>query len=415
MTGTILDDDAPPSISVADASVVEGDSGTVLAQFLVSLSAPSEQVVTVAFATAGQSATAGADYTETAGTLTFQPGQTSQTVLVPVAGDLLDEADETFRLTLSAPGNATLADPVAIGTILDDDDAPPSISVADASVVEGDSGTVLAQFLVSLSAPSEQVVTVAFATAGQSATGGADYTETAGTLTFQPGQTSQTVLVPVTGDILDEADETFRLTLSAPGNATLADPVAIGTILDDDAPVQAPILDITGPSLVDLQRLGFHAQPTSIVLTFSEELDPARATNVNNYRLVGPGRDRRFGSFDDRAFAIRSVVYDAATRTVTVLPANLLPLHGTVYQLTINGTAPLGLTDRLGNLLDGDGDGQPGGNLVREFGRTTGLRDLRRGRAGLGVPPLSTARLTSTTSVLADHASAPRRRPARRS
>ena len=243
--GTITDNDPAPTITITAVTTTEGDVGTSPAAFVVTLSAPAGVPVTVRFATADGSAIASLDYQSVAGVLTFAPGETAQTIVVPIVGDLLDEPQaETFTLALSSPTNGTLATTQVTGTILDDD-APPSISVADASVVEGDSGTVLAQFLVSLSAPSEQVVTIAFATAGQSATAGADYTETAGTLTFQPGQTSQTVLVPVAGDILDEADETFRLTLSAPGNATLADPVAIGTILDDDAPPSLSINDVT--------------------------------------------------------------------------------------------------------------------------------------------------------------------------
>ena len=98
-------------------TVTEGDTGTVNAVFTVSLSAPSGQPVTVAYATADGTALAGSDYTATSGTLTFAPGVTTQTVNVPVRGDLLAEADETFDRALTSPAGATIADASASGTI----------------------------------------------------------------------------------------------------------------------------------------------------------------------------------------------------------------------------------------------------------------------------------------------------------
>ena len=81
------------------------------------------------------------------GTLTFAAGQTTQTVTVPVNGDVLDEVDETFSVNLSSPVNATIADGQGLGTITDDD-APPTLSIDDVTVTEGDAGTVDATFTV---------------------------------------------------------------------------------------------------------------------------------------------------------------------------------------------------------------------------------------------------------------------------
>jgi Ca2+-binding RTX toxin-like protein len=113
----------PPALSVDDLSVTEGDTGTVSAVFTVSLSAASTETVTVGYATADGTATAGEDYTATAGTLTFDPGETAQTISVPVFGDTLDEFDETFSVNLIDPMGATIADSEGVGTILDDDAA----------------------------------------------------------------------------------------------------------------------------------------------------------------------------------------------------------------------------------------------------------------------------------------------------
>src|SRR5262249_47189981 len=136
---TILNDDpVPPVVSIGNATVTEGNSGTTNATFTVSLSAASTQTVTVNYATADGSAVAGSDYTAASGILTFAPGETSKTVTVTVLGDVIDEANETFSVTLSAPTNATLGTSTGTGTITDDDTA--AVAVNDVSVVEGNSG-----------------------------------------------------------------------------------------------------------------------------------------------------------------------------------------------------------------------------------------------------------------------------------
>jgi hypothetical protein len=232
-TGTIVNDDPVPSISVADVSLLEGNSGTRNAPFTLTLSAASGQTVTVAYATANGTATAGSDYTATSGTATFPPGSTSVIVNVPVIGDTVLEADETFVLNLSSPVNATIARAQAVGTILNDEGLP-SLTIADTSVTEGNSGTVNTVFNVTLSASSPQTVTVNYATADGTATAGSDYTAKSGTLTFLPGTTAATITVTVNGDTTIEPSETFTVTLSSPLNATIARAQATGTIVNDD-------------------------------------------------------------------------------------------------------------------------------------------------------------------------------------
>ena len=166
-------------------------------------------------------ATAGTDYTAGSGTLTFAAGETSKTFDVAVTGDTVDEADETFTVTLSDPSNASLSDATGTGTITDDD-GTPSLGVDDVTVDEGDTGTVNATFTVTLDAVSGQAVTVDWETSDGTATAGEDYTAGNGTLTFSPGETSKTFDVAVTGDTIDEPDETFTVTLSDPSNATLS-------------------------------------------------------------------------------------------------------------------------------------------------------------------------------------------------
>ena len=255
-TGTILDDDVAavvPAISIGDANVTEGNSGTTLMSFNVTLSAATTSTVTVDYATASGSANAGTDYASNSGTLVFAPGVTSQAIFIAVAGDTVVEGSETFAVNLSAPSNATLFDAQATGTILDDDTAAvvPSISIGDANATEGNSGTTLMSFNVTLSAATTNTVTVDYATAGGSANAGTDYASNSGTLVFAPGVTSQAIVIAVAGDIVAEGIETFAVNLSAPSNATLFDAQATGTILDDDTAAALPALSIGNVSLME--------------------------------------------------------------------------------------------------------------------------------------------------------------------
>ena len=231
---TIRNDDA--ALSVADASVVEGNSGTKAIEFVVSIAQPSALAVGFQFDTANGTAIAGSDYQAVSnGSGTIPAGQTSTKITVNVIGDTIDEADEAFTVTLKNPTNATIADGTATGTIVDNDGAP-GLSISNASVTEGNSGTVDMVFTVTLSAASEKETKVDFATADGSATvADGDYQQLSGTLTFKAGETVQLVTVVVAGDTKDEGTaETMRVALSKPVNATITDGTGIGTIQDDD-------------------------------------------------------------------------------------------------------------------------------------------------------------------------------------
>jgi len=115
-----------PKVSIADAARPEGDAGSAPASFTVALSKPAASEVTVEYATSDGTAAQPADYTARSGEVTFAPGESSKTVGVPVAGDTLDEGDETFSVDLGAPTGAVVEDGHAVGTIADDDDAPAS-------------------------------------------------------------------------------------------------------------------------------------------------------------------------------------------------------------------------------------------------------------------------------------------------
>ncbi|NJP11113.1 MAG: hypothetical protein HC866_17920 [Leptolyngbyaceae cyanobacterium RU_5_1] len=229
-------------LSINNVSLTEGDSGTSSAVFTVALAVPQTQPLTVNYAIADGTAIAGSDYTATSGVLTFAANETRKTITVAIAGDTLIEPDETFSVNLSVPmDGAVLQVAQGTGTILSDD---PTLLVNDVAISEGNNGASSLVFTVNLSSASTQSVTVDYATANDTATAGEDYTATNGTLTFNPGETSQTISVPILGDTIVENNETFVVNLSNAVNAAIADNQGIGTIQNDE-PITLPPIVLT--------------------------------------------------------------------------------------------------------------------------------------------------------------------------
>jgi Ca2+-binding RTX toxin-like protein len=248
----IVDDDKvvdAPRVFVRDVLVDEKD-GT--ATFVVTLGdtggEASNLPVTVAFTTVDDTATAGLDYAEASGTLTFAAGETVKTVTVDLNDDLLAEGLERFALQLSGPTNASIGQGRAYATIGANDAtavASPRISVADLIVGESD-GWV--DIVVRLSAPGQNVVTVNYSYANETAANGSDYVGIASTLTFAPGETSKTVRLQIPDNATAEQLETFYFTLSGATNATIAKGFAQIAIVDDDTVVDTPglfVRDVT--------------------------------------------------------------------------------------------------------------------------------------------------------------------------
>jgi hypothetical protein len=196
--------------------------------------------VTVDFATANGTATAGSDYTATSGTLTILSG-TAHNASVSIPVGILDDTVaepiyEAFSVGLSNPGGGVLLGRRDYTVTIHDNDSA-ILSVNDVAVTEGDSGTKAAVFTVTLAPARSQVVKVNYTTQDGTATASGphpDYQARTGILTFPAGVVSRTVSVPVVGDMLQENTETFSLVLSAPVNALIADAVGQATISDND-------------------------------------------------------------------------------------------------------------------------------------------------------------------------------------
>jgi PKD repeat protein len=242
----------PVTIVPGGVAVLEGNTATTLAQVPVTLSAPSPVPVTATWTAlspgAGNPEWATADdFVPASGTVTFAPGETAQTVTVPVVGDTVVEDDEWVAVRFADPTNATIGGFWGLGLLLvrnDDQLEPVTIVPGGVTVVEGDSGTTLAEVPVTLSAPSPVAVTATW-TAVSPGPGNPewatadDFGPASGTVTFAPGETAKTVSVPVVGDTTVEADELVAVRFANPTNATLGGFWGLGLVLiqnDDVTP-----------------------------------------------------------------------------------------------------------------------------------------------------------------------------------
>ncbi|MBM7841752.1 beta strand repeat-containing protein [Herpetosiphon giganteus] len=341
---TILDDDATPVITVANGEVSEGNSGSVTVTLNVSLSNPSSSLITVDYATVAGSATANVDFTSSNGSLSFAPGETSKTIDVQVLGDLLDETDESFSVELSNPSNATAG---SAGTVVIlDDDAAPMLDLTGFPVLEGNTGTKPLTVTATLSAVSGQAVTVQYATFDNTATAGSDYTAISGTLTIPAGQLSQNIFVNVNGDLIDESNETFTITVSNPQNANLLNSNAIGTIIDDDG---APTINANTISVTE-------GDANSVNATFTVSLSnpSATAVSVNYSTLAGTALS---GTDFTPAAGTLNFAPGELTKTVTVVVlGDLLDEADETFTLVLSsatGGATLG-TVGTATIVDND-------------------------------------------------------------
>ena len=294
---TLTDDEDPPTVTLAlsepdaakrdtiDESGV-GNASTVTA----TLDRASSAAVTLTVsASAGTHAVSG-DFTQTGTTLTIAAGETASTGVVTVTAndDTTDEPDKSVTVSATVSGDSGVADPSAVTLTIADDDAAPSLSISAPSVAEGAAGaSAVMDWMVALSAASGRAVTVAYAEGtGGTATAGTDYTSlAAGTLTFAAGETSKTVSVTVTGDAVDEPNETVVVTLSAPSNATIPDGAAsgTGTITDDDA-APAVALALADSSIAE------NGGATTVTATLSHPSSAATTVTVTaaaGYYTVG--------------------------------------------------------------------------------------------------------------------------------
>jgi large repetitive protein len=337
--GTITDNDSPPTISVNDVSVTEGNAGTTTATFTVSPSAASGFALTFDWATAAGTATAGTDFVSATGSRTIAAGATSTTIAVTVNGDSVSEGNETFTVTLSNPANATIADGSGQGTITDDDPLP-TLSVNDVSVIEGNTGATTATFTVSLSAASGKTVTFDWATAAGTATPGTDFATANGSRTISAGTTSAAIAITVNGDVVNEANETFSVNLSNLNNATVFDGSGTGTITNDDP---LPTLAVNDVTVTETNGGTFATFTVSLsaasgnAVTFDWTTAAGTAAAGTDFNTASGSRTISAGTTSALiAIAVNDDVADEFTETFTVTLSN--PANVTIADGSGTGT-----------------------------------------------------------------------------
>ena len=243
--------------------------GTKLAADLAGTVTPAPTPVIGSFAASPGTVVAGGNFTLTAGGV-VESGGTIATVGFyresngitgfQLGGDVFvgsgKQAGTAWSLTLSsfglAPGassfyavatdaaNVSTAASTAVVTVTSPAATQPVVTIAGASLAEGNSGTRAMSFVVSLSAAAKTAIKVAYATADGTATAGSDYTATSGSISFRAGQRTATIVVAIAGDRIPEPNETFTVTLGSPEGCTVGSvSTATGTILNDD---QAAVL-----------------------------------------------------------------------------------------------------------------------------------------------------------------------------
>ncbi len=348
--GTIRDDDEA-TLAIDSPRVDEGDAGaTSTLTFTVTLDPVSDRRVTVDWAdSGGGTAASGTDHEAVAGsTLTFEPGDSERTVAVTVTGDDVGEGNETVVIALSgATGGAAIGTAEGTGTIVDNE--TPQFSIDSPRVAEGDSGTAELEFTVTLDPVSDSRTTVAWAdSGGGTAASGTDHEAVAGgTLTFEPGDSERTVTVAVTGDRIDEEDETVVIALSNPtGGATVATATGTGTIADDDIPSLA----------IDSPRVDEGDSGTSD-LVFTVTLDPVSRQQVTVAWADSGGGTATSGT-DHEAVAGGTLAFapgeSAKTVTVRVTGDDAVEGDETVVIALSNptGGATVGTAAGTGTIVD---------------------------------------------------------------
>ncbi|HUW82310.1 MAG TPA: Calx-beta domain-containing protein, partial [Phycisphaerae bacterium] len=278
---------SPPVVQF-DVTGSSGDESATTVYVTASMDRTHGYTTTVDYAVTGGTAVSPDDFTVAGTQLTFDPGITSQDIVITVVDDGLVESDETIEVTLSNPSNATLgANTVRTYTIQDNDTGMPLVAF-DLTASSGDESVTPVNLSVSLSASSAQTVTVDFAVTGGTAVNPDDFTIAASPLTFNPGVTQQNIVITVVDDGLVEADETIEVTLSNPSNATLgANTVHTYTILDNDV---AGGTGLTGAYYDNIDFTAFALSRVDATVNFnwgSGSPDPSMGADTFSVRWIG--------------------------------------------------------------------------------------------------------------------------------
>jgi VCBS repeat-containing protein len=358
-----------PTISISDAEMNEGG----LMNFKLTLSEPPTERMTVTYEVVHETTDAGDVSVGTYTLFIARDHQGTRGFNIQTIHDLVPEANETFKVKLlSVKTNGgvdayTIVDGEGVGTILNNDgDVPvdpeptvPTLSIGDVTVTEGDTAT----FTVTLSAAAAVAVTVGYTVNLGTAQAGSVEPVT-GLLTFEPGQTTATIDVPVAGNtVADAGTQRFNVTLTNPQGATIAD--VVGTIVDDDLPTEVtPLAIATTTGLDENSTISWNAIPgaASYVLIGVEPDEPNFPPHTLGF-AVAPNTSYAIGGNDEfTGMVVRVEARDAQGNVIarsenqTDLIANVNDVP-TGRPVISDNTPEVGqlLTISIGDLEDGDG------------------------------------------------------------
>ena len=374
-TLTITDDDTRGlKLSKKAVTVTEAAGTGRTATYTVALTSQPTAAVTVAVASGDETA---ATVMPTMLSFTTSNWKMPQTVTVTGVDDAVDNTpDRTTAITHTASGGDYGSVTGDVAVTVTDDEGAPVFSVADASVIEGDSGTATLEFAVTLSPAADMETTVDWATSkesGDSATPGVDYTAGSGTLTFAAGDTSKMVTVTVTGDVLDEENETLTLTLSNPSTDTaIGTATATGTITDDDA---APT-GITLTASPDTVAENVQTAPT-VTVTATVNGSTRYVAKKTVTVTVGADGDSAVEGTDYETVNALTIVIPAGAAsgmaTFTLTPTNDQLVEST-ETISVTGTSSGGETVTGGDQPHGRRHGADGDHADRDAGYGRGKR-----------------------------------------
>ncbi len=324
------------SLALAPAEAVSGQGDSV--QYQVTVTNVGSVEDTYALSVAGLPSGVLATFAQN--TIDVPPGATNaRTILLTLTTQtgtapgaipfsLTATSQDDSTVTGSANGTLTVVSE-GVRVALSPSSGPPGTPF-DLTVTN--TGTATDTYSLALSGPAAMMASIAYnqVTLGPGASWNAPIT-TSATAAVQTGTMVLTATAQSQSVAAVEAGASVSLTVTA--NSTPSSPsstTATGT----------PTL----PHVKRVQRFGYHAKPTTLVLTFSAPLDPATAQNAKNYKLVGLHGNR---------IAIKRATYDPAAMTVTLRPEHRISIHHP-YTLIVEGGTPGSLTDAQGQILDGN-------------------------------------------------------------
>jgi hypothetical protein len=338
-------------LSFSSATYSVNEDGTAITQVTINRTGGSDGVVNVTLTPSDGTAIAPDDYDNTPLTVIFADGETAKTVTIPIVNDSLIEGNETVNLTLSNPTGAAILDTqtTATFTIIDND---PTITINDLQVIEGQTSNAV--LTVTLNSSSSQTVKVNYSTVSDTAIASSDYTSKTGTLTFNPGVTSQTITIPIVNNNISESNEQFFVNLSNPLNATMGDSQAVVTISDT---LVASISTTLASGIENLTLTG----TDNINGTGNSNGNLIIGNNGNNILNGSTGIDTLVGGLGNDTYTVDNLgdvvteTSSIATEIDTVNASVSYTLGANLENLTLTGSAAInGTGNAQNNILQGN-------------------------------------------------------------